>query len=63
LGELPRRSDLVPRDRPVVVYCGHGERASTAVSLLEAAGYRDLVNLDGGIGAWQDDGLPVARGT
>ena len=60
LGSLAANTDRVPRDRPVVVYCGHGERASTGVSLLEAAGFRNLVNLDGGIEAWRRAGFAVA---
>jgi rhodanese-related sulfurtransferase len=60
LGSLAANSNLVPRDRPVVVYCGHGERASTGASLLETAGFRYLVNLDGGIGAWEDAGEAVS---
>ncbi|MBM3141271.1 MAG: MBL fold metallo-hydrolase, partial [Chloroflexi bacterium] len=54
LGSLPGRESTVPRDRPVVVYCGHGERAATAVSLLERAGLEALRNLDGGFGAWRE---------
>jgi rhodanese-related sulfurtransferase len=61
LGELAANAHLIPRDKPVLVYCGHGERASTAASLLEMAGFRDLINLDGGLGAWQDAGLAVTQ--
>ncbi len=61
LGKLPREAQTVPRDRPLVVYCGHGERASTAISLLEAAGFRELINLDGGMGAWESEGYAVER--
>jgi glyoxylase-like metal-dependent hydrolase (beta-lactamase superfamily II) len=61
LGGLVTNMGRVPRGRPVVVYCGHGERASTGASLLEAAGFRDLVNLNGGMGAWQDAGLSIAN--
>ncbi|MEX1253280.1 MAG: rhodanese-like domain-containing protein [Dehalococcoidia bacterium] len=53
LGELAARIEEVPKDRPVIVYCGHGERSSTGVSLLERAGLSDLMNLDGGYDAWQ----------
>jgi hydroxyacylglutathione hydrolase len=59
LGQLAARSDEVPRDRPIVAYCGHGERAATAVSLLERAGAGALLNLDGGIDAWRDAGYRV----
>lgn len=51
LGSLAAKLDAVPRDRPVLVYCGHGERASTAVSLLERAGVGPLLNVDGGYDA------------
>ena len=62
LGKLSNSAHTLPGDRPIVVYCGHGERSSTGISLLEAAGVRDLVNLDGGIGAWTDAGYSVASG-
>jgi hydroxyacylglutathione hydrolase len=61
LGRLDEELARVPADRPLVVYCGHGERSSSAISLLEAAGRRDLINLEGGIGAWEGAGFEVAR--
>ncbi|MBI5288493.1 MAG: MBL fold metallo-hydrolase [Chloroflexi bacterium] len=61
LGQLPARHGEVPRDRPIVTYCGHGERAATAVSLLEQAGLAPLANLAGGIEAWETAPLPVER--
>jgi len=47
LGELPERAGDVPAG-PVVVMCGHGERAMTAASLLEGAGRLDVGVLVGG---------------
>jgi rhodanese-related sulfurtransferase len=61
LGSLGEELTRIPHDRPLVVNCGHGERASTAISMLEAAGWRDLINLNGGIGAWASSGYAVAR--
>jgi glyoxylase-like metal-dependent hydrolase (beta-lactamase superfamily II)/rhodanese-related sulfurtransferase len=60
LGELTRRVGEVPDDRPIVTYCGHGERAASAGSLLERAGRQAALNLNGGIEAWRDAGLAVA---
>jgi len=40
-------------DAPVVVMCGHGERAAGAASLLERRGYRDLAILVGGPEDWE----------
>lgn len=51
LGELARRADEVPGE-PLVVMCGHGERAMGAASLLEHAGHRDLAVLTGGPEDW-----------
>ncbi|MGH3520753.1 MAG: MBL fold metallo-hydrolase [Haloechinothrix sp.] len=47
LGDLPHHAAELPTE-PMVVMCGHGERAMTAASLLERAGHRDLAVLTGG---------------
>jgi hydroxyacylglutathione hydrolase len=39
--------EAVP-EGPVLLHCGHGERAMTAASLLERAGHRDVAVLAGG---------------
>ncbi|MGD9890074.1 MAG: rhodanese-like domain-containing protein [Dehalococcoidia bacterium] len=63
LGRLTATLAELPRDRPLLVYCGHGERAASALSLLEGAGFRSpLLNLDHGFDAWQAAGYPVAMG-
>jgi rhodanese-related sulfurtransferase/glyoxylase-like metal-dependent hydrolase (beta-lactamase superfamily II) len=51
LGELADRVRDVPAE-PLVVMCGHGERAMSAASLLERAGHRDLAVLTGGPDDW-----------
>jgi hydroxyacylglutathione hydrolase len=51
LGDVPTHGDDVP-DRPIVVMCGHGERATTGASLLERAGHRDVSVLVGGPDEW-----------
>jgi hydroxyacylglutathione hydrolase len=45
---------------PVVTMCSHGERATTAASLLERAGHHDVAVLAGGPDEWaQATGRPV----
>lgn len=61
-GELSRRVVELPRDRPIVTYCGHGERSATALSFLESAGFGELANLNGGFGGWKEAGLPTDSG-
>jgi hydroxyacylglutathione hydrolase len=51
LGDLSQRATEVPHG-PLVVMCGHGERAMGAASLLEQAGHRDLAVLIGGPDDW-----------
>ena len=59
LGYLPDRLGDIPSDRPVVVQCQSGGRSSIAASILERAGFRDVTNLSGGLGAWTASGLPL----
>jgi hydroxyacylglutathione hydrolase len=61
LGYLVDRIDEVPADRPLVVHCQSGGRSLIAASLLEARGRPGVANLDGGIVAWEEAGLPVER--
>ena len=56
IGELEKS-----KSRSVVVVCQTGARADKAVRQLAAAGFSDVVALDGGVAAWQAAGLPVAK--
>jgi glyoxylase-like metal-dependent hydrolase (beta-lactamase superfamily II)/rhodanese-related sulfurtransferase len=51
LGALGARSLAGKEHDPVVLYCGHGERSSTAASLFERAGRTRIVNVRGGVDA------------
>jgi rhodanese-related sulfurtransferase len=54
------RYDLDP-SRRVIVYCNSGARGALAALSLRQMGYERAANLDGGIKAWQEAGLPVAE--
>jgi rhodanese-related sulfurtransferase len=56
-------NDLAKRkDRPLIVYCDTGtNRAAKALAALKKQGFAHVVNLNGGIGAWQQAGLPVEK--
>ncbi len=60
-GQLEERFGEVPRDKPVVVLCGSGYRASIASSFLKREGYADVANVIGGMSAWKAVGLPEAH--
>jgi hydroxyacylglutathione hydrolase len=61
LGYLLDRIEDVPAGRPLVLQCGGGSRSLIAASLLESRGIGDVINLTGGITAWEKAGLPVER--
>lgn len=50
------------KDREIVVICRSGARSARAAQFLIEQGY-SAVNLQGGTLAWEQDGLPVERGT
>jgi rhodanese-related sulfurtransferase len=46
-----------PRDAEVVVYCGHGPRASVAGLALRRKGFTRVVYLDGHFSQWRGAGF------
>jgi hydroxyacylglutathione hydrolase len=61
-GEVANHVDELPTDRPIVLQCASGVRSQMVFSLLERQGMNNLVNLKGGLDAWQAAGLPVEQG-
>ena len=59
LSQLQSHIDEVPRDRRIAVHCAGGYRSSIAASILNQYGITNLVELAGGITAWQAAKLPV----
>ena len=56
---------LLPSDRntPVAVYCKSGSMSAIAVARLAQAGYTDIVELEGGMGAWVASGRSLIART
>lgn len=61
LGELERRASELDRDKPVVCVCRSGQRSGQAARTLVALGFRHVSQLDGGLLAWAQAGLPLER--
>ena len=55
LGELPSALSSLDSSRDIVVHCKSGARSARAVRQLQAAGFRRVWNLAGGILRWSDD--------
>lgn len=52
----------LPPDRPLLVVCHMGGRSAAVAGYLIRAGRTDVVNVAGGMEAWEKAGLPVRRG-
>lgn len=59
MDEVEARMNEIPKDRDVLVYCAGGGRSAAVCEALSERGWERLLNLDGGIGAWNG---PVERG-
>jgi len=47
--------------KPLAIHCQSGYRSTIACSLLQRAGFKNVVNLTGGMEAWKAAGLPVYK--
>lgn len=51
-----RAAELPPRSTPLAVYCRSGRMSVIAVKTLARLGYKDVVELGGGMEAWRAGG-------
>jgi rhodanese-related sulfurtransferase len=42
------------KDKPIVLVCRSGSRSQTAAELLASLGYRQVINLEGGMIDWRE---------
>ncbi len=59
LNHLRERMDEIPRDHAIAVHCAGGYRSSIAASILHQYGITHLVEIAGGLAAWEAAQLPV----
>jgi rhodanese-related sulfurtransferase/glyoxylase-like metal-dependent hydrolase (beta-lactamase superfamily II) len=59
LNHLQERIGEIPRDRRIAVHCAGGYRSSIAASILHRHGITNLVEMAGGIAAWEAAKLPL----
>ena len=59
LNHLQERIAEVPRDRRIAIHCAGGYRSSIAASILHQYGITNLVEMAGGLAAWEAAQLPV----
>ena len=54
LGEIKDRTDEINQDAEIVVHCHHGGRSMKAATILKEKGFKNVVNLKGGIDEWAE---------
>lgn len=63
LDQIDPQALMKNRDgKPLYVICRSGSRGLKACEKIQAAGYTNVVNVEGGTLAWVDCNLPVVRG-
>ena len=58
LNQLESSLGDLDRSRPIAVHCKGGYRSAIAASLLQRAGFENVMNVTGGFDAWLACGLP-----
>lgn len=53
---LQQAEAKLQKDKPVALYCRSGKRSHSAAEMMLKAGFTQLVELEGGILAWQEAG-------
>ena len=63
LSALPQRMKELEKfkNKPIVVNCRSGQRSARACGILKKQGFENVVNLGGGIMAWESANLPMER--
>ena len=49
------------REQKVVVYCATSGRSAMAAAVLQMMGFKNVLNLAGGMTRWEAEGLPQVR--
>ena len=50
-----------PHDRPLAIQCSSGNRSMSVSSVLRRRGYRNVIQVEGGITKWKMHGFPVTK--
>lgn len=56
--EFSKQLDAIDKDQTILVYCLSGGRSGQAATAMREKGYKNVLELDGGILAWRSQNLP-----
>ncbi|KQS45632.1 MAG: rhodanese-like domain-containing protein [Flavobacterium lindanitolerans] len=55
------RINKLDKTKPVYVYCKAGGRSAEAVEIMQAQGFKNIIELKGGTDSWTETGLPLEQ--
>ncbi len=53
--QIPQRLNELNKEQEIVVICHHGMRSAQVGMFLEQNGFKNIINLMGGVAAWAED--------
>jgi rhodanese-related sulfurtransferase len=62
MSSFAARAGELPPDRPLMIVCHTGNRSMAVAGFLARGGRTDVVNVAGGMEAWERGGFPIRRG-
>ena len=60
--EIAEKAAKLDAGKPVIVYCDAGMSGGRAAAMLVGRGFGEVYNLRGGLAAWKQENMPVAKG-
>ena len=59
--EFESKFMFIKPNQKMALYCNTGNRSGQAIYLLKDLGYTDIVQLNGGLNAWEDEGYEIVE--
>lgn len=59
--EFDTSLNSLDKTKTYLIYCRSGNRSGQAMKLMEAKGFTNIINLDGGIQSWQAAGKSLTK--
>jgi len=61
--QFKERTQYLDKSKPILVYCASGVRSGNAAQYLLGLGFKEVLNMQGGLTAWKMSGKTVASNT
>ncbi|KQC14300.1 MAG: hypothetical protein APR63_14640 [Desulfuromonas sp. SDB] len=59
--DFEQRIDSLDRDNTYLIYCSHGARSYSALSVFKRLEFTKVYSISGGMGRWMGQNLPVIK--